>query len=297
MTEIVFLGTGSAVPTAKKNHPAVLLKYKAENLLFDCGEGTQRQFRKAHISPGKLTRVFVSHWHGDHVLGIPGLLHTLALNGYNRKLEIYGPRHTKFYIKKMMGLFTNKNPIDYKANELIGGRKIDFNDFYIETLGLNHGISCLAYNFVEKDRIRINKKKLAKLKVKNSPKLAQLAKGKDIVIDGKKLKAKDLTYFEKGKKISFISDTLYFSKIVSFVKGANLLICESTYLDEKELAKEHKHMTMLQATELAKKAQVEKLILMHLSQRYEKGEKDFLKAAKKRFKNVDVVNDLDEVEV
>ena len=96
--EIVFLGTGSAVPTIRRNHPSIFLRYKDESILFDCGEGTQRQIRKAKLNPCKLTRLFITHWHGDHVLGIPGLLQTLALNNYNRELEIYGPKGTKLYL-------------------------------------------------------------------------------------------------------------------------------------------------------------------------------------------------------
>ena len=99
---ITFLGTGSAVPTKKKNHSAIFLHYKQENILFDCGEGTQRQFRKAEINPSKLTRLLISHWHGDHILGIPGLIQTLALNNYNKTLKIYGPKKTKQFIKKII---------------------------------------------------------------------------------------------------------------------------------------------------------------------------------------------------
>jgi ribonuclease Z len=88
--KLTFLGTSSAVPTKSRNHPSILLQYKEQNLLFDCGEGTQRQFRKAKLNPCKLTKIFISHWHGDHILGLPGLLQTLALNGYNNVLEIYG---------------------------------------------------------------------------------------------------------------------------------------------------------------------------------------------------------------
>jgi ribonuclease Z len=100
--ELTFLGTGSSIPTARRNHPAVLLKYKAENILVDCGEGTQRQFRLAHMNPCKVTRILISHWHGDHALGLPGLLQTLVMNGYNRKLEIYGPRGSKEWVLMLL---------------------------------------------------------------------------------------------------------------------------------------------------------------------------------------------------
>ena len=94
--EIIFLGTSEAVPTEKKNHTAVLLRYENENILVDCGEGTQRQFRIAKINPCKLTRILITHWHGDHVLGLPGLLQTLALNNYSKQLYIYGPKAVSY---------------------------------------------------------------------------------------------------------------------------------------------------------------------------------------------------------
>src|SRR3989339_623098 len=102
---ICFLGTSQAIPTAKRNHTAMLLQYNDENILVDCGEGTQRQFRKAALNPCKITKLLITHWHGDHVLGIPGLLQTLALSGYNKILYIYGPRGTKKYIEEIMKIF------------------------------------------------------------------------------------------------------------------------------------------------------------------------------------------------
>ena len=99
---INFLGTAGQVPTTKRNHSAILLTFNEENILIDCGEGTQTQFRKAKLNPGKITRILISHFHGDHILGIPGILSTLALNGYNKTLEIYGPVGTKEHIEKLM---------------------------------------------------------------------------------------------------------------------------------------------------------------------------------------------------
>ena len=107
-TNLTFLGTGSAIPTARRNHPAVLLQYKDENILVDCGEATQRQFRYAKLNPCKITRILITHWHADHVLGIPGLLQTLMLNGYNKTLKIYGPSGTKKMMQLYIGLFAHK---------------------------------------------------------------------------------------------------------------------------------------------------------------------------------------------
>jgi len=296
--EITFLGTGSSVPTARRNHPAVLMKYKGEMMLFDCGEGTQRQFRKAKLNPCKLTKLFITHWHGDHILGIPGLLQTLMLNGYTRTLEVYGPSGTKKFMNRILGIFIHRGKIKIKIKEARAGKVLETKDFKIMAESLKHGAPCLAYSFIEKDVLRIDRKKLGKLKIaKNSPKLGQLKKGRDVVINGKKVRAKGLTYLQKGKKVAIVLDTKFYSGIAKFAKDSDLLICESTYINETALAEDYKHLTAVQASEIAKKAKVDKLILMHLSQRYEGASNEVLKVAKKVFKNSVVAKDLDVVEV
>ena len=105
--DLTFLGTSQAIPTKSRNHTAMLLRYEDEMILVDCGEGTQRQFRKAEINPCKLTKLLITHWHGDHILGIPGLLQTLALNNYNKTLDVYGPSGTKRFRSKRFNLIPN----------------------------------------------------------------------------------------------------------------------------------------------------------------------------------------------
>ena len=295
--EITLLGSGSSVPTAKRNHPGILLDYKAEHMLFDCGEGIQRQFRKAKKNPCKLTRLFISHWHGDHVLGIPGLLQTLYLNDYGRTLEVYGPKGTKQYMEQLLKLFVYKKRIEFKIHEVSKGKIFDNGEFYVEAFPMDHGAPAVAYSFVIKDGLRIDKKKLAKLKIRGGPEIRKLKEGKDIVIDGKKIKSKELTYMQEGKKIVFVFDTEDNENILKIAKDADLFFCESSYLDEIELAKDHKHMTCEQVANVAKKAGVDKLVLFHLSQRYELREKDFLNIAKKKIKNVVVGEDLMKFEV
>ena len=295
--EIVFLGTGSAVPTVRRNHPSIFLRYKDENLLFDCGEGTQRQIRKARLNPCKINRLFITHWHGDHVLGIPGLLQTLALNNYNRELEIYGPKGTKSYIDKIMSLFVNVGKIKFKIHEVSSGKVFENKDFKIEAEQMLHGTECLAYSFIEKDKLRIDKNKLKKLKLGFSPIIQKLKEGNDVMIDGKKIKSKDITYLQKGRKVSIVLDTRENKNIEKLSKNSDLLISESTYFDDEDLAKEHKHMTLKQAVSIAKKSKVKKLILLHISQKYESNEKDFEKEARKLFKNSFLAEDLMKIEI
>lgn len=289
---ITFLGTSQAIPTEKRNHTAVLLKYKDETILIDCGEGTQRQFRKTKLNPCKLTRILVTHWHGDHVLGLPGLLQTLALNNYNRTLHIYIPKATKHYIDLIFRLFVFQGKIKYEIHECLSGKILETSDFIIQAEKMLHGTPTLAYSFEEKDKIRINKNKLKKLKIYGKI-ISGLQKGKDIEWQGKKIKAKSLTYLQKGKKITFILDTKINSGCEKIAKNSDLLICESTYSKlEKDLASEYKHLTAEQAALIAKKSKTKKLILTHISQRYENKENILLNEAKKIFKNTILAEDL-----
>lgn len=297
MIEVVFLGTGSAVPTLRRNHPAIFLKYKDENMLFDCGEGTQKQFRKYKVSPSKLTRLFITHWHGDHVLGIPGLLQTLALNDYSKTLEVYGPRGTKQFMERVMGMYISRGQVKINIHEVDSGIVFQNSEFSIVAEKMEHGTPCLAYSFVEKDRVRLDKVKLKKLKLPNGPLIGKLKSGQDVVYNGKKISSKGLVYSEKGKKVALFLDTIQNMNILKLAKDSDLMICESTYLDEEDVAKAYHHMTVKQAAQLAKKSDVKKLILMHFSQKYEHKEKEFLSAAKKYFKNSFIAEDGMKVDV
>lgn len=300
MTEkikVTFLGTAGSVPSKERNHTAILVSYKDENILVDCGEGTQRQFRKAGLNPCKITRLLITHWHGDHVLGIPGLLQTLAFSGYNKTLHIYGPHGTKEYLKKMFEVFSFTGNISLKVEE-VSGHFFENEEFILEAEKMSHGVPCNAYNFVKKGFIRIDKTKLKKSKISEGPHLQELKQGKDIVFKGKKYLVKNLTFRDEDKKISVVLDTSFNEKIVSFVKGADLLAIESSFdLELGEKAKEYNHLSSEQAANIAKKANVKKLALTHLSQRYDKNPNRILKQAKKIFKNSYLVSDFDSFEI
>ncbi len=290
--DIVFLGTGDAVPSEKRNHTGILVSFGEENILVDCGENIQRQFRFAHLNPGKLTRILLTHLHGDHTFGLPGLFQTLAMRDYNKKLGIYGPHGVKEYISVLERYF-----LQYRINldvHEVNGKFVDKGDFYLESLGMAHGTPANAYAIVIKDKVRLDKKKLKKFKLPNSPLIGQLKAGKDITFNGRKIRAKDICYFEKGKKIVVILDTGMNENAVKIAHGADLLICESTFLSkDAEKAAERNHLTAAQAATIAKKAHVKRLILTHISQRYEDNFAPILKEAKKIFKNVNLARDFE----
>jgi len=295
--KFTFLGTSAQIPTAKRNHTSMLLTYKGENILIDCGEGTQRQFRKMKLNPCKITRILLTHIHGDHTFGLPGLLATLSSSGYSRELFVYGPRGTKKFLSGFLGMKYLEKKFPLKIFE-VQGKFFEDKEFFLEAKSMAHGIPCNAYSFVIKNKRRIDKKKLEKSKLPVGPLIEDLRKGKDVLHEGKKYKSKGFTYLEKGKKISFVLDTSMNSKIISFVKDSDLLIMESSFDSNlKQQAKEHLHLTAEQDGEIAKKSNSKKLILTHISERYENNVGILLNDAKKKFKNVSIANDFDVVEI
>lgn len=299
MIDVTFLGTSDSIPSADRNHTSILLTYGGENILIDCGEGTQRQFRKAKLNPCKITRILISHWHGDHVLGLPGLLQTLSLSDYNRTLYIYGPKGTKKFMKRLLKTFVFVGRFPIKIEEISNdGKFFENDDFWLGSQRMTHGIPCNSYVFVRKGQVKIDTNKLKKSGLPHGPLLGKLKEGKDINYKGKKYYAKKLTYKEEDTKISFVLDTSMNKKIVPFVKDSNLLITEASFSSELEKkAKEHKHLTAKQAGEIAKKSKSDELFLIHVSQRYKKEPEKILKEAKSVFKNSYLPKDLDSVKV
>ncbi|MBI5148503.1 ribonuclease Z [Candidatus Pacearchaeota archaeon] len=291
MIDLTFLGTGQAVPTDRRNHSAILLKYEDECILIDCGEGTQRQFRKAKLNPCSIIKLLITHWHGDHILGIPGLLQTLVLNGYNKELEIFGPVGTKKYLDAILNMFIFVGKIKIKIYEIEQEGPFYENSFILESYKLKHSTPCLAYVFREKDKRKIEISKIKKLGIKGKD-IGVLQKGNNLKLGSQIIKPEEVSYMEKGKKICIILDTGFFD-MRKIAENADLLIAESTYTKElEEKASEYSHMTAEQAAQTAKSSNAKKLILTHISQRYEKDEKEMLKEARKTFKNTEIAEDL-----
>ena len=295
--KITFLGTSSMMPTATRNHSSILFNYKDENILVDCGEGTQRQFRVGNLNPLKITKILITHWHGDHVLGLPGLLQNLYRNNYNKTLEIYGPKGTKLFLQKMFEWFYSDIKLKISIKEVEEGIFFENQDFKLECTKLDHKVPCLGYSFIEKNKRKINMNYLKKFNLKNNPIIRELQLGKDIIWEGRKIKNKLATKTISGKKVSFILDTGFTKNILKLAKDSNVLICESTHGDELiEKAKKFKHLTSKQAALIAKQSKCKELILTHFSQRY-KETNNLLKEAKRVFKNTSAANDFDWFEV
>ncbi|MAG20482.1 ribonuclease Z [archaeon] len=293
--KITFLGTSSMVPTKERNHPSILISNNNENILVDCGEGTQRQLKIASINPCKITKILLTHLHNDHVLGLPGLLQTLHTQHYSKTLEIYGPTKTISFINQLKKLFNIH--LSIKTTEITKPLFFENKEIQLKALKMKHNTPCLAYSISEKDKRKIILSYTKKFGLTKDPLLGKLQQGKTITYKNKKITPEKATKLIKGKKISLIYDTSKNPNTIKIAQNADLLITESTYSSNLEdKAKEYSHLTSQQAAEIAKKAKVKQLILTHFSQRY-KDTSSFLKEAKEIFKNTKIANDFLTVEV
>ena len=277
-------------PTKTRNHAGVLLQYKKEQILFDCGEAIQRQMRHAGVKPAKTTRLCISHWHGDHVFGIPGLLSSMGADQFASKLEIYGPKGTKAYMNHILKWFAAKDIIPFTVHEVSKGIIFEGDDFYVEVEPLKHSVPCIGFRFVEKDRRRINVSKAKKLGLAG-PVLGKLQKGKNVVVDGKKILADDVTYVVEGKSVSYVTDTMECNGADKLARGTDVLILEGTLLDNlRKNAIKSKHLTVKQAALIASRNEAKKLVITHISQRY-KSSADIVSEARDHFDNTIVAED------
>lgn len=284
MIEIVFLGTSSMMPTKDRNHSAVFMKVDKLSVLFDCGEGTQRQLKFAKIKPSKIDIILLSHWHGDHVLGLSGLLQTIAASveyKEDKKIIIIGPKGTKEKIGFMMKAFPFQDPITLEIVDVSkDGVCYENNDVFIEAYFLEHSVPCIGFSFNVKDKISINKRKLDSFGIKEGPELKKLKNCENITVNGITYDYHDLTTVKKGKKIGYAVDTRPCNGLVRIAKNCNLLITEATYADKQEdKARDNFHMTGSEAAIIASQNNVDKLVITHFSQRY-KSSDEILSEAK-----------------
>ncbi len=287
--ELIFLGTGAMVPTKERNHSSLLIKCGKEGILLDCGEGTQRQFKLADESATRITKILISHWHGDHVLGLPGLLQTLSASEYAKKedfLEIYGPKGIKKKFNQMLEAFPFDNKLKMTIKEIEKGTFIKNKDIEIEAFPLEHAIPCIGFQVREADKRRIDVVAVKKIGIPDSPLLGILQKNKTITFNGKKISPKKTTYVVHGKIVGIITDTVQCRNCLKIAEGADIIICEATFMEkESEKAEYYKHLTIKQAALIAHTANVQRLVLTHFSQRYkEKAEQE--QEAKDVFHNV-----------
>ena len=267
--QITILGTSCAIPTKRRNHSSFFLSYGNEGILFDCGEGTQRQMKIAGIKQTKITKILISHWHGDHIFGLPGIISTLGMIEYTKTLKIYGPPGTKDFFKCLFKSFVFEQRIKIEINEVKQGRFYNGKLFSLEAYPLEHIKNTIGFRFIEKDKRKIDVPFIKKHKIPEGPLLGKLQQGKSIIWKNKKISPDKATYIVKGKIIAYIPDSTPNKNSLKIAQDADILICDSTYSSKlQEKAEKYKHMTAKQAALIANQANVKQLILIHFSIRY-----------------------------
>ena len=297
---IIFLGTGGSWPTIKRNVTSIAIKRGGEVMLFDCGEGTQRQFQKSKLSYMQILKIFITHFHGDHFLGLPGLIQTMQLNDRDVPLHIYGPKGMTKLLDQLLSLGYFKPNYKIISQEAKEGDVLDFEEYYIHVLNVKHGVPAIAYSLEEKMRPgKFDKPKALKLGIPEGPFFSKLQRGETITLKNGKKITPDVVLGppRKGRKITISGDTVPIDKMVSFAKDADVLIHEATFDSSLEdISSEYGHTTAAHAAKIAKKANVNKLFLTHISPRYL--DNSVLEdEARKFFKNTIVPKDFQEFEI
>jgi ribonuclease Z len=304
--EVTILGTGCMMPTKERALFAAFVSMENEGILVDCSEGTQRQMRIAGINLMKITKILITHWHGDHMLGLPGLIQSMGGLNYSKKLTIYGPKGTKKFFENMKKSYYFDIRIEIEIKEIRKGTKkkgkdedviFENKDYKITAKEMEHAVPCIGDRIQEQDKRRIDMRKARKIGLTEGPLLGRLQDGETIDFKGNKIKPEDVADNEKGKSIGFVMDTVMCSNAIEIAKDADLLIAEATFVSElEEKGEEYGHMTAKQAATLANLANAKRLVLAHFSQGYKTTE-EILEDAKKVYDNVQCAHDLMKIKV
>ncbi len=271
----VFLGTGAGVPAKTRNVTSIVLQLLEERgtvWLFDCGEATQHQILRTAVKPRKIEKIFITHLHGDHIFGLPGLLGSRSFQGGTEKLTIYGPKGIANFVNTSLKVSTTHLLYTLEIIEIEEGIIYEDEQFTVQALPLDHGIYCVGYRIEEKDRPgTLLVEKLKNEGVKPGPQFKALKNGETVQLeDGRILDGKNyLGEAHKGRIITILGDTRACKNAVQLADHADYLVHEATFAaDEAEMAHAYFHSTTVQAAETAKAANAKHLILTHISSRY-----------------------------
>ncbi|RWB19990.1 MAG: ribonuclease Z [Mesorhizobium sp.] len=297
MFRLTFLGTSASVPSAERNHPALLVEAAGHRILVDCGEGTQRQLLRSGAGFRRLHRLLLTHAHFDHILGIPGLFSTLRLRQNEDLLTVHGGSDTLDLVVRMLaGLWgEGRAPIPLTLEPLTPGRFFDADQFMIDCFQVPHrDTDSYGFVFETPSRRHLRAGHLASLGVPDGPIRKELAEGRSIILtDGRKVASEDvLGPPQGGKKLVIIGDTESTDELSEHVRGADLLVIEATFLErDAAMARDYGHLTAAQAASLAATSNVKQLVLTHISGRY--ADEEILAEAVRAFPNSRIAADLD----
>jgi ribonuclease Z len=300
MLKVTFLGTGGSLPTTNRNPSAIMVNRDGELIMFDCGEGAQQQMMRAKTGMMNLSSIFITHFHADHILGIPGLVQTMSFQGRTEPLTIYGPEWVEEFIKFLTAMGYYKLKFEINAVRLKSGESIKRDGYSIVALKTEHNVPSIGYALVEDERPgRFDRDKAIEFGVPVGPLFSKLHHGGSVEVDGRVVSAEDVVGEARpGRTIVYSGDTRPCLDVLKASDGADLLIHDSTLADNMlDWAKEAMHSTAGEAAALAKKAGVKKLVLTHLSSRYSDDATPLLNDAKELFEDVILAEDLLVIEV
>jgi len=294
MLSITFLGTGAACPSVERNVAGLALAREGETLLFDCGEGTQRQMMRYGVSFA-FREIFFTHYHADHMLGVTGLMRTMGLQDRTLPVTLYGPRGAERVLGAAIGLGIERNRFPIEIREIAAGERIRRDDYDIVVFPADHRADTVGFALVEHTRLgRFNPERARELGVPEGPLWGKLHKGETVQLpDGRRLGPDDLVgQPRRGRTVVYTGDTRPTLGVIEAARGADLLIHDSTFGEEERArAEETGHSTAAQAAEVAREAGARRLVLTHISPRYTREAPELLAEAKAVFPESIVARD------
>ncbi len=292
LRDLVILGSSCLQPTLQRNHGAYLIRWRGEGLLFDPGDGTQRQLLFAHIAPSSLTRIFISHFHGDHCLGLGAILMRLNIDKVHHPIHCYFPASGKLFFDRLRFgcVYSDSlNLIEHPISE--EGVIHEDANFCIEAAFLDHRIESIGWRITEPDHRCFNGEALKRYHIAG-PLVRQIKEAGFLEIDGQRIDLNEVSSIRSGDSVAVVMDTLPCRSAVHLARRARLLLSESTYLEEhRELAAAYCHLTAKQAARMALEAEAELLVLTHFSARYPNAQ-PLVEEARSLFPNVIAAEDL-----
>ncbi len=291
------LGTASQVPTRHRNHNGYLLRWDTEGILFDPGEGTQRQFTLAGVSPGTVTRICITHFHGDHCLGLPGMLMRLALDGGRFPVDVHYPASGDEHLQHLRRASIGQDRIPVRQWPTTGRTALDFGTLTLRSVPLRHRVETLGWRIDEPAGRRMLPARLAERGVVG-PDIGRLQREMAIEVDGRVITLDDVSAPRPGQSVAVVMDTAWCAAALELADGVDLLVCESTFLDrDADLAERYLHMTAGQAGRLAAEAGARRLVLTHFSRRYADPAEFATEASEQFAGEIVVAADLDRIDV
>lgn len=298
--DFVFLGTGAGIPAKLRNVSSVVLQLLDERgtiWMFDCGEATQHQILKTPVKTRKIEKIFITHLHGDHIYGLPGLLGSRSFQGGVEPLTVYGPSGIKEFIETTLRISQTHLKYDLMIHEMEEGLLFEDDMFKVEVLGLDHAIQSYGFRIIEKDKPgELLVDKLKEANIPPGPIYSRLKKGETVELeDGRVLNGNDFTGSPKpGIKLAILGDTRPCENAVRLAEDVDCIIHEATFRKgQEDMANEYFHSTTVQAAECAKQAGAKRLILNHISSRFMADDAvDLLEEARDIFPNTEMAHDL-----